>query len=400
MSRSTSRRRAAGIGVGALAAVVLAAPSALAATATLVVDPPSDDLFAVVTALPAALLDGEEVTGALPVPEDGAVTVALAPGLAVPGAVEAVLLDPDEYERTLVDEEESLPEPLPVVVTATAAGPEDEVVLDLVVDTAAAAELEVDEAYVAVDGVQYSAFAQDTPVVLAVDLVPAATESPAEAATAVTVVAPLDDVVTTEPGGRISVELPVESAVRATGVTDLEGLSAFLVSGGDEPVEDAEDLASAATGALSDLSASDVSSAAAAEPEVDLPSVEVDGRTAVLTLSDEQPVGSSTLILARPLPGGGFSSLVVVAEALVELPVEPEPTPAPPETAAPVPVPGPTATVTAPPRRNPGLRSNTGVETAPVPGLSDAQLVAAGAGLLLLGSGAAVMAVRRRAADA
>ncbi|ROP26592.1 hypothetical protein [Pseudokineococcus lusitanus] len=416
MSRSTSRRRAAGIGVGALAAVVLAAPSALAATDEVVLDPVEGSVVAEVAAL-SFTEDEEEglvsLDDVVSVPASGAVSIELTAGLsAVDGEVTAGLVDAEEYDRSLYADDPVLPEPfldgLAVQVVEAAGVTTVEVTIPLEDDLLA----DVDETYLVVDGVVVDLLDATSPLLVALDLFPAAEDDPAVVQTTLTFYGELDDdPIEARAGEDFTVSLPPEGLLPSLGVETLDDLGVFLfpldeleqlgVEPGD--VLGAEELAglgdAAAASGSADLSAlSEIAEGAAgsaveedvddAEPLVGFPLVEGAGTTASVTLAAEEEAGSYGVIFVAY---GDTAPVVLTAEAEVAAAaVEPAPTPEPTATAAPVPTP----TATTPPRQNPGLRSNTGVETAAVPGLSDGQLAGLGGGLLALGTVAGVAVVR------
>jgi len=403
MSRSTSRRRAAGIGVGALAAVVLAAPSALAQTETVELEPVAgSEVLPVVTALPAGLdeadpedLDLDDLL-VVSVPASGDVSVALAAGLsAAEGEVTAALVDVDAYETSL-EEGSELPAALEGFDDLEAGVVEGDVTsVDVTVPVDDEGLVDVDEVVLVLDGVVVDVLGTTTSVAVPLDLVPAGEEDPAQVVTSLTLAGEVEGPLELVAGESFEVTLPDPGLLTSAGITSLDELVVVLLSGedfADLPVDDLSAAGAgggAGAGALSALAEGDDGEEQLEEPLDGFPLVEPDGTTATVTLADDQVAGPGVIAFAVPFGDTGVVALGAEAEVAAAA-VEPAPTPEPTATAAPVPTP----TATTPPRRNPGLRSNTGVETAAVPGLSDGQLAGLGGGLLALGTVAGVAVVR------
>lgn len=414
MSRNTSRR-ATGIGVGALAALVLAAPSAVADTGTVVLEPLEGTVVGDVSAY--SVTEGEDffsISDTVSVPASGEVGIELASGLAaVDGEVTAGLVDQEAYDRFTFGEDSDLPDAflddLDVEVVDDGAVTTVGVTVPLEDPSLA----EVDEVYLVVDGVEVELLGETTPFVVALDLFPAGEDDPAVVQTDLTFYGELPDPLELRAGEAFTATLPeADGLLPGAGIETLDDLAVLLF-----PLDDLEELgvepgdvlgaeeltglaeAGAATdagagAALTALATGDRRSVVEDEDEGEafdgLPLVQGDGRSATVTLAEEQEAGSYGVLF---IAYGDETSVVLSAEAEVAAAaVEPEPAPEPTETAAPAPT--PTVTVTAPPRQNPGLRSNTGVETAAVPGLSDGQLAGLGGGLLALGTVAGVAVVR------
>lgn len=397
MSRSTSRRRAAGIGAGALAAVVLVVPSALARTDQVVLEPAEGSVTGYISASPTTgEPDGEGVVidEAVAVPASGIVSIALTTGLsAVDGEVVAGLVDQEEYEAFAIGDADEAPTPFLEDLDVTVVVEDGVTSVDVTVPVDDPALADVDEAYLVVEGVVVDLLATPSPVAVPLDLVPVGEADPAVVETGLGFLGGLDEELELQAGEDFAVELPDEGFLRDAGVPSLDGL--FVLFASLEGVEleaelrglAVEDLLSSAIGTTDPTTLADEDG----EAFEDLPLVEADGSTATVTLSEDQPEGPYVAFFVNFSDDGADVVLSALAEVAA---ARPAPTPTPTETGAPVPA--PTATATTPPRRNPGLRSNTGVETAAVPGSTDGQLVGAGAVLLVLGGGVTAAVVRRR----
>jgi len=442
MSRTTSRGRAAGIGLGALAAVALVATPVAAAP---VEDPVVLELDA---ASPEDLYvsvygeigdeDQASVLQAVPLPDSGRVDLTLPAPIAVPVADDLVL---DVFDAEETDDAESPDELSPLelaggvdVVVVPPSGEGDVTTLQLTfpVDDPGFEREDgslVDDVTVSVLGLAVAGVpGTEVDTYFQLDLRPGRLAEllvvdPAPVEGYVGVELALQDVALTA-GGSIDLRVPRGGVAEALGVGELGDVEAWLypadeggwfarsttsrsfdvVSGDAGPLEAAvadgtaaEVLRDAAVQVVGDSSDEDVD-------EEDLylePTVAADGRSALLTSSADLSGGDYYLQVIAYSPDYesslSASGLLDVTAAAAEPAPVPEPSPP-----APAPQPTPTVTVTAPaaappataPRRqNPGLRSNTGVETA-VPGLSDGQLVGLGAGLLVLGSAAGAVALR------
>ncbi|ROP26594.1 hypothetical protein [Pseudokineococcus lusitanus] len=448
MSRTTSRGRAAGIGLGALAAVALVASPVAAAPAedlpTIELGAEPEDVQVVVYGGPADE-DQASVLDTIPVPESGAVSFLL-PAPVLPGDPVVTLVDNAVYE----DPDFEIPEDgeLPTldvdvdVVPATTDDGFDSLLITIPQDDPAL--VEVDEVELTVTGLEVDGLPGALVVATTtVDLKPGKLgqlliQDPAPVEGFADVFLDLDDVAF-RAGDQVRLEVPTDSALDVLGLGRIDYADVMVIPGEDGQFgwfastrESAGALsaspdslaAAVATGRTEDGLA-DVADEYSVEVEdgatlaqddvVDEEEdpyyleaeVDEDGRGATLQSSTALPEGEYLLYVNvasydSDLNVGGISFAEVAAA-----PVEPAPEPEP-EPSAPAPAPQPTPTVTViapapaqtatatrvPARQNPGLRSNTGVETAAAPGLSDGQLVGLGAGLLLLGSAAGAVALR------
>ncbi|MEJ5944581.1 hypothetical protein WDZ17_04655 [Pseudokineococcus basanitobsidens] len=428
--RRTTTRRAASTGLGALAAttaLALAAPSASAATSEIVLDPAAEEVFLSLSAYPTSS-DLQESADYAPVPTSGEVTIAL-PSLArASGDLSAGVYELDAYEQAAGDDDL---EPIATTETApddftVAPGEDGASSVDVVLPVELFDDLQVDEVVVLVDGVQVDGFTEGPVLDFAVEATPSASSGrddvvPLELAADLFAVAALEDTLEATAGAPFDLALPEESSFTALGVTSLEdaALSLYPLGDGDDfawvsevgtdagaAVAASPSGAAAAAALAEGADAVTAVEAAAAAPvaatdadDIDYedlePDVEVsdDGRTAQVTPSADLPEGDYLLELL--LPSTTDDAVLTVVFGDVELAAAaPEPTPT-----VTVTQPAPTTTVTAaPPRQNPGLRSNTGVEDA-APGLPDGGLVLLGSGMLAVAgaTGAAAARSSRRA---
>lgn len=445
MSRTTSRGRAAGIGLGALAAVALVATPVAAAPAQepveVALDAASPEDFYVNLYGDFGDDDQASILRSIPVPDSGRVEFTVPTPLVAtdPDAVSVVLFD-SEANEDAESEEDLVPlvleSTVEVEVTEEADGFTTVDIL-LPVDDPVLVPADgdpVDDVEVAVSGFSLPGLAdQDVTGWFSLDLQRSGLADllvvdPAPVTGFVDVGLELQDIAL-DAGGSIRLVAPEGSVGEALGLGTFGYVDAYLypidddgwfawsrttsfdvLSGDSSPLPAAvaerrpdEVLRSAAVEA----------SATDADDELDEDdlyldtAIAEDGRSALLTSSADLPGGQYFLQLVAYSEDDenalSASGLVDVTAAPVEPAPEPEPEPSAP---APAPQPTPTVTVIAPApaqtatatrvpaRQNPGLRSNTGVETAAAPGLSDGQLVGLGAGLLLLGSAAGAVALR------
>jgi len=416
MQRTTTSRA---VAVGALAAttaLVLAAPSALAAPSPFSLDPGRSVLFTAV-AVPVDPEQADESDATVVDLADGTVTVLL-PGSAVGDAPTAALVTAEDYE---LSGEGELPPSVPLQdpLQPTVEGD----LLTVVLPTDDPQLRGVDDAsfYLLVSDLGVEGFEDAEPLKVTVPLelqsdldgktvpVPAAADASFLDARAV-----VDEPYAARAGETFGISLPGTSSLRQLGVESLDGLDGFLVPLGGDGDEDGVDLvldsvygASASAEGGEDVAAGLLGAAGVRA----LPELADDGGDGTTALDVEEVSAAAaeddtaTVRLADDLEAGSYLVVLFLASSrelvsvsvLGELELE--------AAAAPAPVPTPTVTVTAPtgtapaPRQNPGLRSNTGVETGTVPGLSDGQLLGLGGGLLGLGvvAGAGVLRSQRRA---
>jgi len=450
MSRTTSRGRAAGIGLGALAAVALVASPVAAAPAedlpTLELGAEPEDVQVVVYGGPADEDQGR-VLDSIPVPETGNVSFSL-PSPVSSGEPVVTLVDPAIYEDPDFEwpEDGELPT-LPVDVTVeTVADADGAETLLMTIPMDDPALEDVDEVELNVLGLEVEGLPGALVVAsTTVDLQPGRLGQlllldPAPVEGYSEVFLDLDEVAF-QAGGQVRLDIPQDSALDVLGFGRIDYADAMAIPGEDgfgwvasvgatsgAVAAEPESLAAAVATGRTEEGLADVAEEyelldeeGATREQYDVESedeleedpyyleaeIDDDGRGAVLQSSAALPGGDYLLYLNvgsfdSDLTVGGISFAEVEAA-----PVEPAPEPEPePSTPAPAPQPTPTVTVTAPApvptatatrvptRQNPGLRSNTGVETAAAPGLSDGQLVGLGAGLLVLGSAAGAVALR------
>lgn len=441
MSRTTSRGRAAGIGLGALAAVALVASPVAAAPAddpvVLELDAASpEDLYVSVYG-EFGDEDQASVLRSVPVPASGRVDFTVPAPVGVADRLSFDVFDADAAEDAESPDDLAplaLESPVDVVVPPTDEDGITTLQLTVPLDDPGLVREDgslVDDVTVSVVGLAVAGL-PDTPVdaYFELDLRPGRLAEllvvdPAPVEGYASVELGLQDVSLTA-GGSIELVVPEGGVAEALGVGTLGYVDAYLYPEDDGWFSwsssrsfdvisgEAGPLAGAVATGRSDEVLRSAAVEVAAEDELDEDdlylesTVAADGRSALLTSSETLPGGDYSLSLVAisedeesALSASG--SAQVEAAPLVPLP-EPSLEPVPEPTFVEVPVPGVTvsvtATATAPPaarapgRQNPGLRSNTGVETATVPGLSDGQLVGLGAGLLVLGSAAGAVALR------
>ncbi|WP_299036664.1 hypothetical protein [uncultured Pseudokineococcus sp.] len=413
----TTTRRVASTGLGALAAttaLALAAPSALAATSSFVLDPGQDVAFSAF-GLPLDRDQANELD-ATPVDlaaGDGTVTVDL-PDRAVSADAAAALVTMEDYEDAL--EVGEVPQPLTLAEELEPKVTDG--LLTVVLPAADDALTNVDDVFLLVTGLEVEGFA-DAPsfeVTVPLDLKPTGdaaelVRTPAAVdASALEAFTFVEEPVAARAGEPFQVVLPEDSSLRGLGVETLEGLDGFLLPLGDDDEEgdlvlesssaasvvaeavEGTSASSAATGTarvLEDLEADLEGSASEGDgAEGDVVALDLEDyagdpetgeRSATVRPSEDLRPGSYLMVLFVPSSDDSVS-MVAVGELVLEA-------------AAVAPVPTPTVTVTAPapaPAQNPGLRSNTGVEGGGV----DGGLVAAGAALLAVAAGAGAAALR------
>ena len=409
----TTTRRAASTGFGVLAAttaLAVAAPSATAATTSIVLEPQEGSALASLGALPTdpdVLDDLLEGGGTLPLPEGaegGEVVLTLPDEVTSPGEVGARFLTLEDALATEIDDsaevepllgEELLveaPEDGPLTVTFPVDALEEEDRRR--VDASALPGVGV----LVLDGLVLGAL--EAPVSTAVPLDTTVEDfvGPLELQGLASVDGALGSL-SVAPGDTLELQVPETGFLSSLGLTDLNTAVITLVdleqaaeavdeaTEGDQSMTEMGGLA-----ALADLSQDDLG---VVDTEV---LVSPDGSSASLTLPEDAAEGTYVLQVSvadvpfESLEGGDLSELGVVAGLTADVQLAAAPAPAP----APVPVPTgtvtqPAPTVTAAPaKKNPGLRSNTGVEG----GGASTGLVVLGGGLMALATGAGVLAMR------
>ncbi|MEJ5915838.1 hypothetical protein [Pseudokineococcus sp. 1T1Z-3] len=361
MHRTTSRGTASTglVALAAVTALALAVPSAAAdTTGTVVLDPAADELDLSLVPVPAdpALLQ----SGFIPAPASAAaVSVTLSDAVVAPATLTAFAVGSDQADALASGGSATGPE---VPVTVGDSG----LVLDVTPEVAA---LDPDgEVVVVVDGLESSDL-PGAPVttVLPLDVVDGA--APVSLTGQLVAASLGEEPLTATAGTAFSVEVPAEGSFATLGLSTLLAEGVLLVpaddqlSGGEldqeELLELTEDFLGNAT-------------------------VEVapGGGSATVTPSADLEAGDYLLVVSL-LPEDLATLPSVTGAALV--PVDLVAAPAPPAQPAP----------RDPAPQNPGLRSNTGVEGGGV----DGGLVATGAGLLVLATGAGAVALRSRRRD-